>query len=364
MWQRRWTPEVRAAVAGATGWDGLVVLVAEVDADGEVHGTEALGPRGAEALAQAGSTVPRTAISLAIRVGALPKDGGLRLRRLAAAAVAEARARGLPPASVHLDLDAPTARLGELVELVAALQADLAPLPVEVLALPDWARAPELPALSAAAGALIVQVHGLDRRGPGAAPVVFDAAAARAAEAYASLGKPYEVALPVHRWTLAAGEGWTRAQAGPADLAATVRRWTDTPPDGLGGLCWFRLPVPGDRGSWPAAAVDALRRGETPEGELQIEIVDEGAGSHTVWARASGALPSALSPLSLSGPEISAGDALRGGRWSLEGEEIRWSPLPGDELWPGEEAALGWVRAGGPVVLRDSGAAAAPAGPR
>ncbi len=346
VWQRRWTPEVQAAVAGAADWDGLVVLVAEMDADGEVHGTEALGPAAASALAAGGAPV-----SLAVRVGGLPADGGARLLRLAAAAVAEARANGLAPASLHLDLDAPTARLGELVPLVAALKDRVAPLPVEVLSLPDWARAPELAALSAAADTLIVQVHGLEREHADAPPVVFDPAlAARAAEAYAQLGRPFEVALPAHRWTLAAGEGWARAQADPAALAAQLQAWSADRPAGLGGLCWFRLPVAGDRGTWPDAALDRLRAGEVPQGAVAVQLVDEGAAGLLLVAQGEGDLPAPLPELRVSGPGLRPGDAWRGGRWSVDGEGIRWSPLVGDELWPGETARLGWVHAAGPAT--------------
>ena len=365
VWQRRWTPAVEAAVAGAgqgpgggpglDGLDGLVVLAAEIEADGQISATDALNGAHTGALAAA------PALSLALRAAALPADPAAedRLVQLAARTAAAAAAEGLALESLHLDIDVPTARLDEYARLVTRVRAALAPLPVEVLALPTWIGAPGLPALQSAADRLVLQVHGLDPApSPGGLPVLFDAEAAKAAtEALAATGLPFSLALPTHGWTVQRPEGPVRLRAEPAELAPLVAGWTALRPAALEGLCWFRLPVEGDGGAWSAAALARVRAGERPTEGVSLQVIPAANGlSVDILVEATGEDEGLLPAFVVEAPgRALPGDLWLGGRWSAAGpSRLAFTPAPGARVPLGGPRRLGFVALpdGGPATLR------------
>lgn len=280
VWQRRWTPAVEAAVAGqGPRFDRLSVLVAEIEADGQRVGTDALGPAGLRLLAG------QRGVELAVRAAALPRDAAEQdaLIGVLRAVIDEAERGGLPVVAVHLDIDAPTARLDDYAALARRARAEVAPLPLELLALPAWIDAPGQAALSAACDRLVLQVHGLEPQ-PEGPPLLFDPArAAAAVEALGAQGLPFRLALPTHGWP----DRGVRAE--PAAIAPLVEAWEHDRPAGLEGLRWFRLPVGGDPGTWTAAALDRVRAGEVPAQQLTVEVrAGAGPGLFTLRIESAG----------------------------------------------------------------------------
>lgn len=263
VWQRRWTPAVQAAVAehGPT-FDQISVLVAEIEKDGRLVGTDALGPVGLPLLAG------QRGVELAVRAAALPRGPAeeAALARLLTEGLRTAELGGVPVSALHLDIDVPTADLDEYAALVGRLGAAVAPVPLEVLALPSWVDAPGQAALSAAADRLVLQVHGLEPQ-PNGPPLLFDPGrAAAAVEALGAQGLPFRVALPTHAYP----QPGVRAE--PAEIAPLVVAWAQDRPAALDGLRWFRLPVAGDPDTWTAAALDRVRAGLIPTQRLGVEV--------------------------------------------------------------------------------------------
>jgi len=341
VWQRAWTPAVRAAVSGA-GADvsadaadirRLLVLVEEVEwtADG------ASVPRPSEADLDALRGRP---VGLAVRVGLPPSGWGAVVMRAARDAVARARVRavasGVEVAEIHLDIDVPTARLDAYAAALPDVRAAWPGVPLTITGLPDWLRSAALPKVLAAVDGWVLQVHWLRRAGEQL--MLMDAAETDAAVSAASaLGVPFRVALPTY------AQGGVRAD--PVSLAGRVAGWRAAPPPHMEGIAWFRLPVEGMLDTWPAAAFAAVRGGRSPRVGARAEAVPSrdhpGTWDVRVVATGEDVWDAPCVRATWAGGRAQAADALRA-TVRLDAGVARWSaPAP---LWPGESRWVGWIR--------------------
>lgn len=378
VWQRAWTPAVAGAVAEQAGDFGMLVAL-QAEVTWRASGPEVVRvPLAFEALRGTGRPV-----GVALRSGPFggPFAAGDRrttwLADLAGSLVAEAATNGLRVAELQVDFDCAAGKLDGYRVWVEALRARVAPVPVVITALPSWLGRAECARLVAAADGWVLQVHSLERPRDIAAPVSLcdPAAARRAVERAARLGRPFRVALPTYGYTVAfdargrfaglAAEGSPRGwpegarvrelRAEPAPMAGLVRDWTVDRPAALRGVMWYRLPVPGDRLNWSRPTLAAVMAGRTPEGRLRAEVrrpkaglveialVNEGNADHHG--------PCAVA-LRWSGARPVAGDAVGGFVLAEEGPgQARFQSAGAVRLGPGGRRVLGWVRLDGDVEV-------------
>lgn len=281
VWQRQWTPALRAALSTTdpqvTRWH---VLAAELGASGRWID---IVPDAA-ALAATGKPLLMT-----VRInGQLARFDAAAIETHLLALLDAWRARGLQPAALEIDYDCATARLPEYTAFLVRLKTRIAPLALAVTALPTWLESPRLDALLAAADESVLQVHAVldPRQG------LFDPERARHWMArYAQrTTRPWHVALPAYgsrvvwdeqgriaaveseRALLAGGSG-RELMAQPQVLARFVGALTQSPERGLAGITWFRLPTGDDRRAWSLSTWMAVLERRPLKPELAARMV-------------------------------------------------------------------------------------------
>lgn len=351
VWQRHWTPGVRAAVAHPlAALDGLHVLAAEIDIGGADLTVMRL-----DGAALAASHRP---ITLVVRINGARPIGDLSL-----APVLEVgerlRGAGVDVAGLEIDHDCATARLAEYAAWLAAHR-PAAPLRLSITALPSWAESPALARVAAAVDDIVVQVHAVR------APMIFDAN-----EAWVDLARfaravrttPMRVALPTYSAVVRGDE----IGVDPDDVARFVRRLEARPLAGVGGVVWFRLPVAGDEQTWSAVTFARVVNGGEPdaggqverglarvvtdgvgfasvvtgderEGRAEVALVERGAGRFDVVVRNPGPSAVDLPAVRIAGA-IAAADLVQGYRERATG---RWD-APRRSLAAGEQLVIGWI---------------------
>lgn len=268
VWQRRWTPAVTHAVSEAANvvrtWR---VLAGEMSADGRWHDA-------APDLAALAATKRPAIMVLRLdgRADALPDADSAA--RIVATSDAWRRA-GVTLAGIEIDYDCATAKLPVYTAFLAALKARLDPgLALSITALPTWLNSPELDTLLRIPDESVLQVHAVLNPAQG----LFDAKRATAwLAAYAKrTSRPWRVALPAYgtrvvwdedgniaaveseRPALTPGGRSSELVAKPAAIAAFAGQLDRTPPPGLAGIVWFRLPTANDERAWSLATWRAV----------------------------------------------------------------------------------------------------------
>lgn len=387
VWQRDWSPPVRAAVAGsaaAYGFSGLTVLAAQVDLR--------TAPPEVRRVAYDAAAIRATGrpAGLAIRISPFPGRFAERpdlveaLRALSLRLLAEARALGLAPAELQLDYDSPESKLEDYRFLVERLRPGVAPVPLTFTALPAWLdREGAFRSLIGAADGYVLQVHSLTAPpGPDAPFLLTRADEAREwAESAARLGRDFRVALPTYSYAAAfdagrkllglvaegappverAGVRWRLVRADPGELSELVRGWTAERPARLTGVIWYRLPVPGDRLNWGEATLRPVMAGRAPRLSLRAEAVKPNPGSpelveiHLLNDGEADAERPGKIVLRWSGAPPIAADALAGYRLQGWPESAQLLAPSGDlpaVLRPGERKTLAWLRFARPTEIR------------
>ena len=322
VWNRSWSAAVQQSVSDLPpGVSAVRVLLDEV------------GPTPAEITVDLKALVrARAPVIAVLRAGkAMPTEADLQ--RLNARVIA-LRTRGLSVDQVELDFDAPTEGLGAWVERLQQLKVPGRRL--SVTALPTWASSPHAAALANAVDEVVLQVHTVR------APTLFDAeqALADARQWAEATHRPFRVALPAYRATLADGQ---QVAAEPAAVAAAMRALERLPE--VSGFVFFRLGNREDRGAWSPATLEAVLRREpvpAPRVEVQLEAFDP--AGHDVWVVNTGRLD-ALAPrhFGVSGA-IAHSEATTGYQGHADADAARFTtPHP---LWlrPGERIRVGTVR--------------------
>lgn len=372
LWQRAWTePVVSAVHQQGTNFSMLVALNAEVTWE---RGRPAVArvPVDHEALQGCGRPV-----GLALRIGPYAgpfsrEDATAKwLGELAASIVTEATAQGVRPAELQIDFDCAESKLEGYRLWVEGIREAVAPVPVVITALPSWLDRRAFRQVIAAADGYVLQVHSLARPpSPDARFSLCDPAAARrAVERAARLGRPFRVALPTYGYLAAfdaagrfiglAAEGpamswpanfrWREVRADPVALATLVKGWVTDRPESLRGLIWYRLPVAGEDWNWSWPTLAKVMAGERPEASLratarqpqpglvEVQVVNQGEDDFAGRAEVLAGWPSG---------RLQASDGLAGYDLVETGSNAIQFTSPGQaqRLKPGESLTVGWLR--------------------
>ncbi len=294
IWQRAWTETVRRAILEhSESFAELVALKGEVTwHDGE--------PRLAEvSLDYHALSETKRPIGLALRIG--PYRGPFSrtnastayLADLAQKIVSEAQAANVTPSELQLDFDSAASQLAGYRAWVEVIRTRIAPVPLAITALPSWLEQAAFRPLVEAADGYVLQVHSLERPTSFNAPFTLcDPVAARRAVAKAAqFGIPFRVALPTYGYLLAfdgkgrfigiSAEGSAKiwpadarlkeVRAEPVQIAQLVREWGSTPPSGMKGILWYRLPVEGDTLNWRWPTFSAILQARIPRKSVRVE---------------------------------------------------------------------------------------------
>jgi hypothetical protein len=349
IWQRRWTPALRAAVvAGGGNFGAWHVLVADIGAGGSV----AVPGVDWDALRAAGHAVVPV-VRIDGRIGAV--------RAPALLAALQGTLGRLPHGvrgAVEIDHDCATARLAEYAAFLRAARAALPPgTQLAVTVLPTWLGARDFPQAAAAADTLVLQVHAIDDPALG----LFDTARARhwVRALAARTDQPFLVALPAYGARVAAvqgrlvavsaeqtaGDGAAGAEitADPAEVAKFLAWLGAAPPPGLRGVVWFRLATGDDRRAWSAATLRAVMQGGDMSGHAMVAMRAGDAGATDIFVTNPGGVDVPV-PLRIALPAgCVAADGI--GQYVLDGFFLR---ARGHALLPAHEAVpAGWMRCGG-----------------
>jgi hypothetical protein len=377
VWQRSWTPAVVDGVRTCpTGLSKLIVLTAQVDWDGVTPRVTLVQPD-YDALRRAGLSV-----GLALRVTArrTPLDPSepavAQVAALARSLVETARAAGIEPVEFQVDYDSAESRLGEYREWLGSLRRAVLPVPLTITMLPCWLGNRDVEALVRATDGFVLQVHSLEPPAtfdPAEALRLVDVEAARAAvRRAATLGVPFEVALPTYGYLAAFGpegrllgltaEGqrpnWPPSavlrdvRADPAAMAMLVRAWTDRRPGTMRGVIWYRLPVSGDERNWASGTLGCVMKGEVPDPALAARtiVTDDGRLIDielTNTGKADARLDGVRVTVGVGAQRLEAQDGIGGFIARQAGNGVilaaRGMGIP-DLLRPGERRVVGWVR--------------------
>jgi hypothetical protein len=372
VWQRAWTPPVRAAVADhAASFSEIAVLQAEVSWKEKI-------PQIARVTVDF-STPAKTQrpVGLVLRVG--PFAGALSenkpavnfLAELAASLIAEARTNQVEPAELQIDFDCAESKLDDYRAWLAVMQQRVAPLPVTITALPSWLDSPAFARLAAASTNYVLQVHSLTRPTDINSPFALcDPIAAKRAVAKAGeIGVPFRVALPTYTYIVAfnsAGKFFglsaeaTRSSwpdgtqlremsADPLAMSSLVQNWNTNRPAAMRGIIWYRMPVSVDNLNWRWPTLGAIIAGRVPQEKFQAVARRIEPGLVEISLENNGELdiPSRLAvEVRWSDARLVAGDGLRD--FELAEQNVSAARFqnqqPSFRLPAGEKIIVGWLR--------------------
>jgi hypothetical protein len=335
LWQRRWSPEVLAAVRGAPGvLAELRVLALEIDAAGVYTHIPV-------DLAELRNS--RLRIVPVVRIdGRRPPLAATELASVLVDLTRQWSVAGLPVAEIELDHDCARAALEQYADWLALLRTQLpADMRLALTGLPDWLHSPHLHTLLERVDAFTLQVHAVDRPEAG----LFDpgralAWARRFNRQYP--GRSFHLALPTYAARIRGRLFW----ADPDAVAALVGNLRSPALAGLAGVRWFRLPLPGATNTWSPATLAALIQGRPRPGALVVRQTQA----------ENGALDIALfNPTVFDWPLPAAvrvrgsclGDATAGFRLDADaarGEGLVFLTTEADRLAPARQRVLGWLR--------------------
>jgi hypothetical protein len=310
VWQRAWTPPVRAAVAQhSTNFSEVAVLLAEVSWKDKLP---SLTRPDVDFATLAKIHCP---IGLVLRIG--PFNGNVSsntaavnfLAALAASLAAEARAKGIEPAELQIDFDCAESKLDDYQSWFSILQKRVAPLPATVTVLPSWLGSQVFLKLAAISTNYVLQAHSLNRPTDINSPFTLcDPQAAKRAVARAGeIGVPFRVALPTYSYIVAfnstgkffglaaePGRTWPdgtqlrEMNSDPLAMDSLVSFFRTNAPPSLSGIIWYRLPVAVDNLNWRWPTLAAIVAGREPResfraaarrveaGLVEISLVNDG----------------------------------------------------------------------------------------
>lgn len=354
VWQRVWTPSLRAAMSEArASFSAYRLLALHTDRHG------ALQPIAVDRDAVAAAHLP--VVAVARLDGSDAEVSAQTLTPMLLDVVAQWRAAGIAVDGVEIDHDCAVSKLPRYAQFLEALRGALpGDLRLSITALPAWTASADAAAVFAQADEAVLQVHAVSTPAQG----LFDAdrAAGWVREFAATQRTPFRVAVPDYGSRVsfdnndaalsvesempltAPGVRVEEMRAAPADVARLLATLEASRPDHLRGVVWFRLPVPEDRRSWSLRTLQAViaRRSLVPELDV-VQRRGEG-GSTDLWLVNRGEIDApAPRQILLTAGGCTAADGAAGytamsgeGRWKFlsEGKEI---------LRAGRERPIGWV---------------------
>jgi hypothetical protein len=355
VWQRQWTPAVRAALAQSRDvFGGVRVLVAQAGRDGRWFPTNA-DPRDF-----AGDPRPRVAVVRYDGAGNPPDIEALEVILLDL--LSRWHDGGGAFAGVEIDYDCGSKQLADYARRLRQLRQGLPPgITLSITALPSWMESAALDDLLTAADEAVLQVHAVSKPSLG----LFDAEGAENwIRAFAKRDtKPFRIAVPAYGSRIVLDDAGkplavenemprdaaARADAHelhvePAQVAALLRDLDSNPPPHWRGVVWFRLPIAGDRRAWTLDAIRDVVGGRVPEAALTSAVVARNNGASDVFIANDGAADANARALRVSAADCSASDATDG--WHTEKWNSGWRFVPdaGLRVRADTRLAVGWVR--------------------
>ena len=355
IWQRQWTPAVRAALSQSRDvFGGVRVLVAQAGRDGRWFATNA------DPGDFAGDPRPRVAVVRYDGAGSPPEIDALEvfLRDL----IQRWNAGGSAFTGVEIDYDCGSERLADyarrLRQLRLGLPRDVA---LSITALPSWMDADALDDVLAATDQAVLQVHAVSNPSLG----LFDAERAESWIRRFALRdtKPFLIAVPAYGSRIGFDEAGRTVvvenempiedvafadareiYVEPADVASLLRRLDNDPPPRWRGVVWFRLPIAGDRRAWTLDAIRDLVASRVPQPALSAAILARDNGASDVFIANDGAADANAHALRVSAESCSAADATDGWHTARWTGGWRFVPDPGLRIRGNTKRAVGWVR--------------------
>lgn len=273
IWQRQWTPQVRAAIREQSKlFQGWRVLAAETDRKGRL-------PR----FAVGWKSLRGKTVTGVVRI-----DGTLRhldtktlVRDVRAAMAVWPRGTAL-----EIDYDCGTASLGAYAVFLKDVRA-LRPSRLSITALPAWLGSSDLKRVLAEVDEAVLQVHAVRAPSKG----LFDATLARRwIDQMDAAAKPFRIALPDYGTRIIRSQGGSvialeseapkliggasaeELIATPEAVAGLLAGLQHRPPRHLTGIVWFRLPVQGDRRIWSPTTLAAVIQAKPLTGHIAIDL--------------------------------------------------------------------------------------------
>ncbi len=355
VWQRQWTPDVRAALTESRDiFAGVRVLVAQAGRDGRWFATSA------DPAAFIGDARRRVAVVRYDGAGTPPDADALAsfLHDL----LLRWRAGGAAFAGVEIDYDCGSARLTDYAARLRQIRAVLpSEIALSVTVLPSWLDTPALDDVSAAVDESVLQVHAVQSPAHG----LFDAVVAeRWIRAFAPrAGKGFRVALPAYGSRVrfdengrplavenemlvdAAADATARdLRVHPAEVVALLAALETDPPSNWRGVAWFRLPVAADRRAWTLAAIGDVVAGRTPRAAFSASAIAREAGASDIAIANIGSAGASAPIVAVRAKACEAADGAIG--WRPERSVGGWRFVPDQTRWVrgGSRMAVGWVR--------------------
>lgn len=283
IWQRQWSPEVKAAVhRSANQVQVWRVLAAYRDENSQAQ-------LRAVAVDMATLRSNGKPVMMVIRLdGQLVNWDEARLLTEIEGHILRWQKQAVPLAGIEIDHDCATGRLPGYARFLAALRQRLNPsLSLSITALPAWNTARHLDTVLKEVDEVVLQVHAVQNPHEG----LFEPARARRwIESFARrTDKPFRVALPNYgskiSWNknnpevwwiesetplLASGSESRELFADPQTIAAFIQALQQDAPSHLKGISWFRLPVQGDQRIWSAATWHAVMNSQPVLPHLEV----------------------------------------------------------------------------------------------
>ncbi|MBB3228946.1 hypothetical protein FHW69_003594 [Luteibacter sp. Sphag1AF] len=357
IWQRTWTPALRASVDTATDavsqWR---VLAAQVDADGQFR---TFSPDVDSLLAT------KRPVVLVVRI-----DG--RLANLDAAAlverIAELSARSdSRVGGIEIDYDCATAKLPAYAAFLSTLKPRLPGRWLSITALPAWMDSKQVDTVTAAVDEAVLQVHAVQSPHAG----LFDADMAyRWIRSFAKHTRAgYRVALPTYgsrvSWDgdgrllavesekagLVPGSSSAELAASPREVSRLLDLLEKSRPANLRGIVWFRLPTSDDQRAWSMTTWLAVMRGRYVDGHVATVFQPAATpGMLDVLIRNDGDTD-AVVPASVDLPEgCRLADGIKGYVLHRDGNAVTLRTDDARFLRAHTQQAIGWTRCGAPAT--------------
>ncbi|MBX7211005.1 MAG: DUF3142 domain-containing protein [Verrucomicrobiaceae bacterium] len=372
VWQREWTPAVKAAVEESKSkLAGHVVLGAEIT----WRSTTARPVRATIDWASLGSSC---ALALRVAPWAGPFDDASAKPVIDEALhlLSEAKAHGVACAELQLDFDCAQKKLAGYERWVRAVRTAIQPARLVITTLPVWLDEPEFKTLIAAADSYVLQVHSVLPAKKNELATICDPERARkCVEQANALGRDFEVALSTYSALVgfdAAGkllgyhfEGpapdWPadakimQFRSEPEEMAALVREWRLDRPAHLRGVLWYRLPLATDRQNWKLPQLYAAIEGRPLRHDLAAASENENPVDVMLINRGEADEPVRAVRVSWDGVQLVASDALPGWRIEPGTQSVTFHPGAAADgggrravaipaLPPGARRSIGWLR--------------------
>lgn len=383
VWQRNWSPQLRAALKQSAGkFDTLYVLAAEV--------TPKTAQIATPDVDYAFLATLKRPVCLVIRVGVYsgPFDADAKLSRqlldVVRNALKKARGAGLQPCEIQIDFDCAESKLAGYAKWMTMLAKAKLNVRTSFTALPSWLDRGDFKRLAATVDGFVLQIHSFKplrkaSAGDDCAILCSRSQADRWIWQAARAGKPFRIALPTYSYLAAfdktgkcvgiSAEGplpnWpadatVKRMDSPADrLVALMAAWGKNRPANMAGVIWFRLPVSLDSLNFSQPALDEIMRASTPAARLEIQVKpaakkkpsSDGSVLYDILLKNAGTLGGEFPQkivLTWAGGRCLASDGLNGytithssaGRLELQND----AQASGERLLPGDSAAIGWLR--------------------